>query len=249
LSIEQVAARTKITPSILGAIERGDIAKLPPPVFTRGFLRAYAKEVHLDPQATAERYFAQFEPPPDEKPAPTEPSPRQTFRTFLARPRWVVRVDDDGPRTLLRAAGATAALIAVLIFAVTRPQPDAGRSSDAATNAAPAERTAGGAGGIPEAVATTGENGASAGSGPREVPLRVVLRADAVVWVTAHADGSRVVYRLLQPGDTETIDASREVIVRAGDAGHLTAAVNGAKEQRLGAAGQVATARFTPVPL
>ena len=39
--------------TILGAIENNEVEHLPPPIFTRGFVKAYAREVGLDPQAFA----------------------------------------------------------------------------------------------------------------------------------------------------------------------------------------------------
>ena len=69
LSLAAVAAATKISVATLQAMERGDFARLPGGVFTRGFLRAYAREVGLDPEETVQHYLSQFEPPP-----PTEPT-------------------------------------------------------------------------------------------------------------------------------------------------------------------------------
>jgi cytoskeletal protein RodZ len=48
LSLRDIADRTKIRTTILGAIENNDVDHLPPPIFTRGFVKAYAREVSLD---------------------------------------------------------------------------------------------------------------------------------------------------------------------------------------------------------
>src|SRR5437660_667602 len=53
LSQHDVSDRTKIKPTILDAIERGDFAQLPGEPFRRGYLRAYAHEVGLDPETIA----------------------------------------------------------------------------------------------------------------------------------------------------------------------------------------------------
>ena len=50
ISLRQIAATTKISPSALEAIERDDIKRLPGGIFTRAFVRAYASELHLDPE-------------------------------------------------------------------------------------------------------------------------------------------------------------------------------------------------------
>ena len=54
LSLRDISDRTKIRTSILGSIERNEIDRLPPPIFTRAFVRAYAREVGLDPHAFVE---------------------------------------------------------------------------------------------------------------------------------------------------------------------------------------------------
>ena len=61
LSLDQIAARTKVSVERLDAIERQDVEQLPPRVYLLGFVRAYASEVGLHPDAVAERYVAQFE--------------------------------------------------------------------------------------------------------------------------------------------------------------------------------------------
>jgi len=50
ISLEQISANTKVSMSMLQAIEKGDIGQLPAIVFTKGFLRAYAEQIGLDPE-------------------------------------------------------------------------------------------------------------------------------------------------------------------------------------------------------
>ena len=71
MSLAVLAATTKIGIATLQAMERGDFARLPGGVFTRGFLRAYAREVGLDPEEVVRQYLAEFEPS-----RPTEPTPQ-----------------------------------------------------------------------------------------------------------------------------------------------------------------------------
>lgn len=49
LSIDQIADQLKLAPRQVVAIEKGDYASLPNMAVTRGFIRAYAKVVRLDP--------------------------------------------------------------------------------------------------------------------------------------------------------------------------------------------------------
>jgi cytoskeletal protein RodZ len=56
ISLEQISADTRISISMLKAIEEGNTEKLPAPVLVKGFLRAYAGNIGLDPEAVIIKY-------------------------------------------------------------------------------------------------------------------------------------------------------------------------------------------------
>src|ERR1700730_7784476 len=60
ISLRQIANAPKISVSVLEALERNDISKLPGGIFGRAFVRSYAIEVGLDPEATIQEFIAQF---------------------------------------------------------------------------------------------------------------------------------------------------------------------------------------------
>src|SRR5213078_1926097 len=60
VSLRQIANATKISVGVLEALERNDIAKLPGGIFGRAFVRSYAIEVGLDPEATIQDFIAHF---------------------------------------------------------------------------------------------------------------------------------------------------------------------------------------------
>src|SRR3954470_17587700 len=60
VSLRQIANATKISVGVLDALERNDISKLPGGIFGRAFVRSYAVEVGLDPEATIQDFVAQF---------------------------------------------------------------------------------------------------------------------------------------------------------------------------------------------
>src|SRR5437763_3893772 len=60
ISLRQIAAATKISMSVLEALERNDISRLPGGIFSRAFVRSYAIEVGLDPESTIQEFIAQF---------------------------------------------------------------------------------------------------------------------------------------------------------------------------------------------
>src|SRR5258705_601347 len=60
VSLRQIAERTKISVSALEALERNDISRLPGGIFSRAFVRSYAVEVGLEPEATIRDFIAHF---------------------------------------------------------------------------------------------------------------------------------------------------------------------------------------------
>jgi cytoskeletal protein RodZ len=71
VSLVDAARDTKIRRSYLEALEAEDAASLPPPVYTRGFLRTYAEYLGLNPQAMVDLYqpAVRREPSPTLRPA------------------------------------------------------------------------------------------------------------------------------------------------------------------------------------
>src|SRR5712671_6425587 len=61
ITLAQLVISTKISPQNLRAIERNAFDLLPGGLFTRGFLRAYAREVGLDPEEIVRQYISEQE--------------------------------------------------------------------------------------------------------------------------------------------------------------------------------------------
>ena len=60
VSLRHISSTTKITVAALEALERNDISRLPGGIFSRSFVRSYALQVGLDPDATIEKFITQF---------------------------------------------------------------------------------------------------------------------------------------------------------------------------------------------
>jgi hypothetical protein len=73
LTLGDISKRTKIPIHALEAIERNELDRLPRGIFTRGFLRGYAREVGLDPEQIVRACFPPpvIEVPPDRPGTPT----------------------------------------------------------------------------------------------------------------------------------------------------------------------------------
>jgi len=60
LSLTEVAARTKVKEKYLSAIESSDFSKLPPSTVVKGFLRSYAKILHLNSETLIAMFRRDF---------------------------------------------------------------------------------------------------------------------------------------------------------------------------------------------
>ena len=109
LSLQQVAATTKISARVLEALERNDISKLPGGIFSRSFVRAYAREVGLDPEDTVVKFIEAF-PPESEEQTPAAASHAVDAESFESGRRTAV--------TLLQILGIS--VLVVIIVAVYR---------------------------------------------------------------------------------------------------------------------------------
>lgn len=250
MSLRQIANQTKISVGVLEALERNDISRLPGGIFSRAFVRAYAAEVGLDPDATIQDFVAQF---PHDSVTAGHPTSRQ--------------VDDNEAIESERQAASTTLWIllvsiplagAVLYFSMGGRRivtgdplepPSAPPASESAGSAPPASaNTPAAAGHVDAPVATTAVPAAAAAA---EVPakaqtLTVGLSASRPVWVSATVDGSKAIERLLRAGDRETVEVARELVLTAGDAAALSLTLNGAEARALGRSGEVVTTRLNP---
>ena len=60
VSLRQIADVTRISVSVLEALERSDISRLPGGIYSRALVRSYALEVGLDPEETIRDFLSQF---------------------------------------------------------------------------------------------------------------------------------------------------------------------------------------------
>ena len=255
VSLRQIANATKISVAALEALERNDISRLPGGIFSRAFVRSFAIEVGLDPDATIAEFVAQF--PNDSITAghptsgqvddnDTHESDRRMAGTFL----WLFLVS-------VPAVGA------VLYFATAgRPvEQELPPPPVSATVRAPDPRALADPPPVPAAEAAPASAPATASAPPsvaREAPPPAPAAADAVgdhltivlsvkrpCVVLAMVDGRKAIDRLLQAGDTQTLDVRKEMSLTAGDAAAITMTINGASARPLGKAGEVVATRVT----
>lgn len=251
LTIADLTRLTKVSTATLTALEHNDVLRLPAAVFTRGFLKAYAREVGLDPDHTADEYLAAIEPIAshhllvDDGMLPPVKSSADA----------VVPVHDDARHVLaeqqVRRFGRFATIAAVLgfvlyIWSYTWPsQPPT--ASDVLVDAAPstdATRTGGRGETTNDAAAANADSSPDRAAVPTG-PLRFELHPQGPCWLSANVDGTQVVAKLLQAGDRQTLEASESLVLRVGDPGALSLSINGLAARPLGRPGQPVNVRIT----
>ncbi len=110
LTVDEVAAKTRIRSDFVKALEDGNFAKLPDQVFARGFVRSYARSLGLDEEDAIHRFVQ---------------SAGAFYEKQDERERLKVRqVEEERKRQANRKAVAVAIGIAVLtlIFLLSREQ-------------------------------------------------------------------------------------------------------------------------------
>ena len=233
LTIDAIARTTRVQPRILEAIERNDSHALPPRPYGRGCVRAYANEVGLEPVGTVRDFFSQFTGAGAgaENPGGADAGPAETTMPGDARRRAVFG-------TILTCGLALVFILFIgrgMLTSDSEPKPV---GTSGAGQVAPASA----AGAV--SADTAGVTPAAAVAAPT-APLTVVLEATAPAWVNAVADGRRVVYRLLQPGERDELRAGEFIRVRVGDAGAVRWQINGRPAAAMGARGEVRTVTVT----
>jgi transcriptional regulator with XRE-family HTH domain len=63
VDLRAIAAETKISESLLEALEEDDVSRWPSGIFRRAFIRAYAQAIHLNPDEVVREFLACFPDP------------------------------------------------------------------------------------------------------------------------------------------------------------------------------------------
>jgi len=269
LSLGQISRATKIPLSTLQALERNELSRLPGGIFGRAFVRAYAHEVGIDPEAAVQVFLVQS-PQASAAAGPSDPLQQEDDAAFER--------DRKMASTFVRLIAISLGLVAAA-WSFMAWDRQAGRSESlAASSGAPASAPRSETSPAParearDATQITATSGARPTSttpikgGPRQIDQRpgpakigrdtvdqaqavspgdqltVILSFSGPCWISATVDGQRSVQRLYRPEDQETLDIRRELVLTAGDAAAVKMTVNGAAARPLGKAGQVVTAR------
>ena len=249
ISLKEIADATKISRRFLDAIERNDHKTLPAPVFTRGFVREYARYLGLNSEEMVNRY--NFGAAGDDRIEHSDHLERLVHPEPVVAPKPVgipppyKRVDRNLILTVFIIAGLVAVTWWAWTMKRTRTEQPAVVAAVPATVTAAAPREVGG-----EAAGVSAGEGAGAPLSPSDPQSRAVPRDDsqlyltmevtALSWVTLEVDGETVVNDELRAGTTRTFEADKQFRFRSiGNAAGVRLTLNDTPLPPLGREGDV----------
>ncbi len=226
VTLQEIAAATKIGVSMLQAIEDDRLDKLPQGLFVRGFVREYARFLALDEQKILNELSFHAPAPPVVDDTVGERGRRVSSR--LAN-----RLINGGLATLV-VAGVAALILSPRFSQSAAPIPTT-PPVDAATSP------------IPEQVASNVPMATVASSLPSVVPtasvlpqpLQLTLTATEDCWIGLDVGGDRVENRVLKKGESFSITARQNASLAVGNAGGLLVAIDSGPPRPLGNRGEV----------
>ena len=238
ISVEEIAAATKIRKGFLEALERNEFGALPAPAFTRGFVRAYARYLGLNPEEMVDRYIF-FERSAregiNEMPTPlisNDSAALQKLRESRDRTRRT--------SIALIVVGVLAVAAAVIWFFMFRSHKSTQPSARAGVPAvSPAPEMA------PSTTTSTpapsvSPAGSQAQAAASTAPMTLTLKAIENTWVDLQSDGRPVLTGEVTAGETKTFQAANDFkFATIGNAGGLTLSLNGRQLLPLGRRGDV----------
>ncbi len=245
ISLEAIARATKITLKNLEALEKDEFHLLPPPVFVRGFLRAYAHQVGLDGQKILEMYE------------------RQTKGGDLSLPIKRTAGEKKIPRVAQILIPILLILLGIILYyslskkPPSPPSPPFSPPPAAQVTPEIKVKVPGPTEEPPPPPITPPEEKKIETSAPpltvipeKPAPVvaeekkkerRHVLKIKAIekTWLRLKADEEKEIEALLQPKEIATWTARRQFKITIGNAGGVELTFNGVRQGRLGETGQV----------
>ena len=256
VELGQISEELKISSRMLAAIEDEKFERLPGGVFSRSFVRQYARYLGLDAEEIGRRADQMLEPVPEELRAIEAVRPPATPLRPPATPLQLPPVDNWASvggrrfswRSPLPALGMV--VVAILGCAGVYAWWARGRHPMVAPEQPPTTsvtlRQA--AGQPPAAFPAAAPIGAAAEAQPELNPnaaVRVELTAAERVWVSVRSDGRYLFSGILEPNQSRVVDANATVLLLVGNAGGVSIQLNGKPIGSVGPRGQVRNVQLT----
>lgn len=214
VDLREVADATKISVRFLQALESDRIEVLPGGIFPRAFVRQYATYLGLDPdRMVAEFVYAHGDHPGG-----------------AAGPAAAPRRDGRPVRVSLIVAILIVAALGLAAWAALRWEGRGAAAEPSPVAAIPSTTFP------PDPVYPPPTTAAVPTEAQR---LVLALSSHQSCWVAVQADGVKVMDRIMNQGETQTLTARNEMVLSVGNAGGLTFTLNGRPGVPLGREGEV----------
>lgn len=244
LSIEDVAATTRIRAALVQAIEQDDFSGCGGAFYARAHVRTIARLVDADADFLVQEYDRQHGPPP-------------TSAQELAAPATLAHpADAQTRRPASRWAAAAIAVVAILVIVLigqwalhrgssdgsnqTKPGPTPSRTTDQPTTPSPTQPST--------SASSSATSPSTPPPPPTTTPSGVQLAVQVTVrsWVQAtSSEGVEIYQGVLEAGQSKTFTDATSLTMRFGNAGGVTVSLNGQPAKRP-CEESVCTVQFTP---
>ncbi|CAN5641256.1 helix-turn-helix domain-containing protein [soil metagenome] len=224
LSLGVIEERTLIRQMLLSALEEGDLAELPEPIYVQALLCRYGNALGLDGEALASQFFTR----------PVVQAPRASWKDSPAAQLRPLHLYGAYVLLIMGAIGALSALL-------QRTAPDMTAQPildpEAIEQLMPKET---------QQVKSEPEAPVEDKSEAQARPVEVDLVLTEQSWVRVVADGSTEFEAILEQGETRTWVADQSITVRVGNAGGVLYSYNQSKAEPMGELGMPEERTFGP---
>ncbi|GAA2205839.1 helix-turn-helix domain-containing protein [Nonomuraea monospora] len=229
LTVAQVSAATRIREAMIHCMEQDDYGQCGGAFYARGHVRAVARAVGLDPEATVHLYDQQYGGPPQPMPA----------SAVFQADRKINLPERRGPNWTMALGVALAIVVVFGMMRVMGGASDQVRTGDVrAASARPS---------VPPNTPITETPKPTPAAMTAKNTVTVRIKAKRTSYVSLHdAEGHKLFAGTLKAGKTSTWRAPEKVNVLLADAGAVTLHVNGKRVKGLGGRGDVARRSFGP---
>jgi cytoskeletal protein RodZ len=269
ITLDEIAEHTKIGKRNLVALEEENFIQLPGGIFNKGFVRAYAKYLGIDEeQAVSDYLAAETEKLRKKMPIPIDQPNGTNSRSEL------VLMDSSGAAEAEpqadQAAGFMKAGIALVVVlgigglgykwmqsrSAPAPRAEAQTATVPAASVTPASQAP-----SAEVTAARPETNLPAVTSVPVTPIELkpaavttstafnlALKTTEESWIQVKADGKVLMEGVLAPNSSKSFDASKELVIKLGNASGVELAYNGKPLPQFDnvAKGKTKTLTFTP---
>ena len=266
--LDEIAAATKISVRCLEALEAEEFSKLPGGIFTRSFIRAYAKYLGLDEEIVMAE-FQVLAPPVEDadfrRLSPSQAKPAQEGSRNLILAALIAVATLSGGYAIFRYSHRTNETQEKIPSSSQLPAVPPAATAQPLQSTAPYSPSTSDPTTVPEAGAdaargsrnpnpldeskppqVAGASTATSANGAESaMALTLQVATTEQTWVAVDADGKTALQGVLKPNDIQTFKAKKSFDVMTGNAQGIILTLNGITLKPLGGHGEVKKVHLT----